>query len=122
VGTCETLKLQNMDDDDGCYIQIYFYDKLSSLGPSDMPDSSVKHVRGNKFGAIRRETCMILHGNLTPLLLTVLGTRLIVSGTRPIISGTRPIVACTQPVVVCTRPVVASIDPEFTGFIDLQLG
>jgi hypothetical protein len=31
-------------DDDGCYVQLYFYDKLSSLKPSDMSDPSVKHV------------------------------------------------------------------------------
>jgi hypothetical protein len=34
--TCEILKLQNMDED-RCYVQLYFYDKLSSLKPSACP-------------------------------------------------------------------------------------
>jgi hypothetical protein len=41
--TCEILKLENMDEY-GCYVQLYFYDKLSSLSPSDMSDPSVKYV------------------------------------------------------------------------------
>jgi hypothetical protein len=52
--TYEILNLQNMDDD-GCYVQLYFYDKLSSLKPSDMSDPSVRHVRGTRFGCIRRD-------------------------------------------------------------------
>jgi hypothetical protein len=48
----------------GCYVELYFYDKLSSSRPLDMSDSSVKHVRGTKFGSIRHEPCMILRGNL----------------------------------------------------------
>jgi hypothetical protein len=41
--TCEILKLENMDEH-RCYVQLYFYDKLSSLEPSDMSASSVRHV------------------------------------------------------------------------------
>jgi hypothetical protein len=51
---CEILKLQNMDEDK-YYIQLYFYDKLSSLKSSDMSDPSVRHVRGNRFSYIRRD-------------------------------------------------------------------
>jgi hypothetical protein len=61
--TCEILKLENMDEN-GCYIELYFYNKLSSLRPSDMSNPSVKHVWGTRFGSIRCETCMVLHGNL----------------------------------------------------------
>jgi hypothetical protein len=45
-------------------LKLYFYDKLVSLRLLNMSDSSVKHVRGNRFDSIRYETCMILHGNL----------------------------------------------------------
>jgi hypothetical protein len=31
-------------DEDGCYVQLFFYDKLSSLKPSDMTKLSMKHV------------------------------------------------------------------------------
>jgi hypothetical protein len=65
---CYIWKLENMDDDGGCYVELYFYDKLSSLRPSDMSNSSVKHVWGIRFGSIRCETCMILHDNLLPHL------------------------------------------------------
>jgi hypothetical protein len=65
IRTCEILKLANMDEY-GCYVQLYFYDKLSSLRPSDKSDSSVKHFWGTRFSAIRHETCMILHVNLLP--------------------------------------------------------
>jgi hypothetical protein len=41
--TCEIVKLENMDED-GCYIELCFYDKLLSLRPSDMSDPSVKYV------------------------------------------------------------------------------
>jgi hypothetical protein len=41
--TCEILKLKNMDEYE-FYVQLYFYDKLSSLKPTDMSDPSVKHV------------------------------------------------------------------------------
>jgi hypothetical protein len=53
-------------DEDGCYVELYFYDKLSSLRSLDMPDPSVKHVRGSRFGFIRHETCLILRDNLLP--------------------------------------------------------
>jgi hypothetical protein len=61
--TNKILKLENMDDD-RCYVEFYFYDKLPSLRPSDMSDPFVKHVRHTRFGSIRRETYMILHDNL----------------------------------------------------------
>jgi hypothetical protein len=64
---CQILKFENMDED-GFYVEFYFYNKLSSLRPADMSDPSVKHVRGTRFGSIRRETCMILRGNLLPHL------------------------------------------------------
>jgi hypothetical protein len=41
--TCKIIKLENMDED-GCYVELYFYDKLSSLRLSNMSDPSVKHV------------------------------------------------------------------------------
>jgi hypothetical protein len=63
--TCEILKLENMDED-RCYVELYFYNKLSSLKPSNMSGLPIKHIRGTKFGSIRRETCMILRGNLLP--------------------------------------------------------
>jgi hypothetical protein len=31
-------------DEDGCYVELYFYDKLSSLKPLDMSGPAVKHV------------------------------------------------------------------------------
>jgi hypothetical protein len=64
---CYILKLENMDED-RCYVELYFYEKLSSLRPSDMSDPAIKHVWGTRFGSVRRETCMILHGNLLPHL------------------------------------------------------
>jgi hypothetical protein len=51
---CSILKLEYMDED-GCYVELYFYDKLTSLRPSDMSDLAVKHVRGTRFGSVRRE-------------------------------------------------------------------
>jgi hypothetical protein len=42
-------------DEDGCYVQLYFYDKLSSLRSSDMSDPFMRHVRGTRFGYIRRD-------------------------------------------------------------------
>jgi hypothetical protein len=51
-------------DENRCYVQLYFYDKLSSLRPSDMSDLSIEHVRDTMFDSIRHETCMILRGNL----------------------------------------------------------
>jgi hypothetical protein len=41
--TYEILKLENMDED-RCYVELYFYDKLSSLRLSNMSDPSVEHV------------------------------------------------------------------------------
>jgi hypothetical protein len=41
--TCEILKLENMDED-GCYVELYFYNKLSSLNPSDMSGLPIKHI------------------------------------------------------------------------------
>jgi hypothetical protein len=41
--TCEIIKLENMDEH-GCYVELYFHDKLSSLKLSDMSDPSVKYV------------------------------------------------------------------------------
>jgi hypothetical protein len=38
--------------------------KFSSQILSDMSDPYVKHIRGTWFDYIRREICMILHGNL----------------------------------------------------------
>jgi hypothetical protein len=52
--TYEILKLQNIYED-GCYVQLYFYDKLSNPKPSDMSDSSVRHVWGTRFDCIRRD-------------------------------------------------------------------
>jgi hypothetical protein len=52
--TCEILKLQNMDED-RCYVHLYFYDKLSSLKPSDMSDPSVRHFQGIRLGCIKRD-------------------------------------------------------------------
>jgi hypothetical protein len=52
--TCEIFKLENMDEDK-CYEQLYFVDKLSSLRPLDMSDPSLRHVRGTRFGSIRRD-------------------------------------------------------------------
>jgi hypothetical protein len=52
--TCEILKLQNMDKN-GCYVHLYLYDELSSFRPSDIFDPSVRHVRGTRFGCIRRD-------------------------------------------------------------------
>jgi hypothetical protein len=43
IHTCGILKLENIDED-GCYEEFYFYDKLSTLRPSDMSDLSVKDV------------------------------------------------------------------------------
>jgi hypothetical protein len=65
ICTCKIVELENMDED-GCYVELYFYDKLSSLILLDMSDPSMKHVRGTRFDFIRRETCMILCGNLLP--------------------------------------------------------
>jgi hypothetical protein len=42
-------------DENGCYVQIYFYDKLSSLRPSDMSDRSMRHVQDIMFVFIRRD-------------------------------------------------------------------
>jgi hypothetical protein len=42
-------------DKDGCYVQLYFYDKLSSFKLSDMSDPSVRYVRDTRFGCIRRD-------------------------------------------------------------------
>jgi hypothetical protein len=42
-------------DEDGCYVQFYFYDKLSSLRPSDVSNPSIRHVRGTSFSCIRRD-------------------------------------------------------------------
>jgi hypothetical protein len=110
-------------DEDGYYVELYFYDKLSSFRPSDMSDPSVKHVWGTRFDSIRHETCMILRGIYSLILPTVAGTRPIIPGTRPIVACTRLIVACNRPIVACTRLVVEGTDPEFTRFIDLvQLG
>jgi hypothetical protein len=61
--TCEVLKLENIDED-GYYVQLFFYDKLSSLIPSSMSNPSMRYVRGIRFSSIRHETCMILCGNL----------------------------------------------------------
>jgi hypothetical protein len=54
-------------DENVYYVQLYFYDKLSSLRLSDMSDPSVRYVRGTRFGSIRHETCMLLSGDLFPL-------------------------------------------------------
>jgi hypothetical protein len=59
------LKLENMDEG-GCYIDLYFYDKLSSLKSLDMSNQTIKHVWGTRFVTIRCETCMILCENLLP--------------------------------------------------------
>jgi hypothetical protein len=67
IRICKILKLKNIYEY-GCYVQLYLYDKLASLSSLNMFDSSVKHVRGTRFGSIRRETCMILCGNLLPPL------------------------------------------------------
>jgi hypothetical protein len=99
-------------DDDGCYVQLYFYDKLLSLRPSGMSDSSMKHVRCTKFGSVRRETCMILHGNLLPHRANCCR-----HSTNCSKHSAKFLV--TQPIVACTRLVVAGTDPEFIGFIDL---
>jgi hypothetical protein len=53
-------------DDDRCYVELYFYDKLLSLKPSDISDVYVKHVWCIRFDSIRREICMILYDNLLP--------------------------------------------------------
>jgi hypothetical protein len=80
-------------DEYGYYVQFYFfYDKLSSLNPSDMFDRSVRYVRGTRFDYMRA----------------------IVLGTRPIVPGTRPIVPGTQRIVSGTRTIVPDTDPEFT--------
>jgi hypothetical protein len=42
-------------DDDRCYVQLHFYDELSSLRPSDISDPSMRHIRGTRFDCIRRE-------------------------------------------------------------------
>jgi hypothetical protein len=42
-------------DGDGFYVQLYFYDKLSSLKPSDMSAPSMRHVRSTRFGSIRHD-------------------------------------------------------------------
>jgi hypothetical protein len=123
--TCEKLKLENKDENI-CYVQLYFYDTLSSLNPSEISDLSVKHVQGTRFGSIRREICMILRGNPPLTLQNILGTRPIVSmhsancskHSAHCVPTTRPIVSCNRLVVACTRPVVPSTDPQFTGFID----
>jgi hypothetical protein len=88
--------------------------KFSSQSPSDMSNPFVKHVQGTRFDSIRRETCMILCGNLPLLLPIVRGTRPAVSSTRPNVAGTWLNVTCTRPVVACTQPLVVAIDPEFT--------
>jgi hypothetical protein len=123
---CDThlwnFKVRNMNDD-RCYVQLYFYDKLPSLRPSDMFDPSVKKVRCTKFDSIRRETCMIIRGNLLPHPANC--CRHLTNCSRHLAKFpvTRTIVACTWSVVACTWPVVVGTDPEFIGFIDLvQLG
>jgi hypothetical protein len=83
-------------NDDGCYVQLYFYDTLSSLSLGTRPCS------------IRHETCMILRGNLPLLLPTVTGTPPTVPGTRPNVTGTRPTIAGTHPIVACTQMLCAA--------------
>jgi hypothetical protein len=78
------------------------YDKLSSLNSSDMCNPYVKHVQSTRVGSIRRETCMILLGNLPLLLLTV-------TGTQPTVACNWPVVACTRLTVACTRPIVTYV-------------
>jgi hypothetical protein len=63
--TCKILKLQNMDEE-GCYVHLHFsYDKLSSLRLSNMSERSLRHVRGTRFGCIRRD----LEYAFTPLFV-----------------------------------------------------
>jgi hypothetical protein len=52
--TYEILKLENMNGD-GCYMQLYFSDKLSSLRLLDMSAPSVRHVWDNRFSSIRHD-------------------------------------------------------------------
>jgi hypothetical protein len=52
-------------DKDGCYVHLYFYDKLSSPKSSDMSDPSEKYIRGIRFSSIRRD----LKYALTPLFI-----------------------------------------------------
>jgi hypothetical protein len=52
--TYKILKLENMNGD-GCYMQLYFSDKLSSLGLLDMSAPSVRHVWDNRFSSIRHD-------------------------------------------------------------------
>jgi hypothetical protein len=96
------------------------YDKLSN--------PFVKHVRGIRFGSIRRETCMILLDNpphpsscqlfqALDQLFEALGNCFrklaTVAGTRQIIACYRPLVACTQPTVACTWQIVTYVTNLF---------
>jgi hypothetical protein len=111
----EILNLENMDED-GCYVELYFYDKLSSLRPRDMSDPSVKHVQGTRFGSIMHETCMILHGNLLPHPTNC---------SRHLTNRSRHSTNCCMHMTnYCMHSASGSRHrSEFTGFIDLvQLG
>jgi hypothetical protein len=42
-------------DEDRFYLQLYLYNKLSSLRPSDMSDPSMRYVQDTRFSYIRRD-------------------------------------------------------------------